>query len=320
MAALPVTVYRWDDPGAPQLTGGNIPNDIINVLKKCLVEGYGTKTALGWTIPRDDAINGKIQFRNSPTDGTGGVVQVWANGDPTVIGLTRVQPGLAATDFDALSQPGYITNIGATMSQFKEWCLIGTTRGFYFVNWRENTTMGGNNAFYEHITFIGDYDSFEVGDQRNFIAVGTTQQNGDFTSTSITSYTQAFEAVLRGVASSYPSYGAIKVYNADGELGDYNVHLPYRSFNTSVYTVSPQKVPAYIPVMLWKKNTSLSSSTADPNVLRGLFPGMLTELITRYNDTDTGPIIDTIDGQQSWLCRSSGRTVNIWINMESWYA
>ena len=47
---MTVRVYSSSDAGAPVLRG-NTPGDLINVLEKCLVTGYGAKAAAGWSKP-----------------------------------------------------------------------------------------------------------------------------------------------------------------------------------------------------------------------------------------------------------------------------
>lgn len=42
-----VTVYRFDDAGAPTLSAA--AGALISVLDACLVNGYGAKPAAGWT-------------------------------------------------------------------------------------------------------------------------------------------------------------------------------------------------------------------------------------------------------------------------------
>lgn len=46
---MAVTVYRSTDASAPVLTG--LAGTLINLLDKCLVTGYGSKAAAGWTKP-----------------------------------------------------------------------------------------------------------------------------------------------------------------------------------------------------------------------------------------------------------------------------
>lgn len=43
------TIYKSSDPSAPTLSG--TVGDLINLLDKCLVAGYGSKAAAGWTKP-----------------------------------------------------------------------------------------------------------------------------------------------------------------------------------------------------------------------------------------------------------------------------
>lgn len=43
------TIYKSTDSGAPTLSG--TAGDLVNLLDKCLVAGYGSKTAAGWTKP-----------------------------------------------------------------------------------------------------------------------------------------------------------------------------------------------------------------------------------------------------------------------------
>lgn len=43
--------YHYDDIGAPQLT--NKAGDILNILKACLITGYGSKAGAGWKLQYD---------------------------------------------------------------------------------------------------------------------------------------------------------------------------------------------------------------------------------------------------------------------------
>ena len=47
---MTVRFYSSSDAGAPAVRG-NTPGDIINLLTKCLVDGYGAKAGAGWTKP-----------------------------------------------------------------------------------------------------------------------------------------------------------------------------------------------------------------------------------------------------------------------------
>lgn len=67
MARTP-TVYRWDDPGAPDLDA-IMPTDadkqklfIYTILKACLVDGYGSKSGAGWTMPLEEITSAGCRF------------------------------------------------------------------------------------------------------------------------------------------------------------------------------------------------------------------------------------------------------------------
>lgn len=62
-----VRVYRSTDGSAPVLD--NASNAMVNLLDKCLVAGYGSATAAGWTKPFTGT--NKAAFRNDTTDGSG---------------------------------------------------------------------------------------------------------------------------------------------------------------------------------------------------------------------------------------------------------
>lgn len=57
-----VKLYSSTDANAPQLS---IVNDgsLINILRGCLVDGYGTRTPVGWTMPFSDLVNNIVAFK-----------------------------------------------------------------------------------------------------------------------------------------------------------------------------------------------------------------------------------------------------------------
>ncbi|MGE3907973.1 MAG: hypothetical protein AB7K36_01385, partial [Chloroflexota bacterium] len=54
-------IYRSTDSGAPVLTGQ--AGSLLNLLDKCLVDGYGSKAAAGWSRPYTGT--NKTAYRNS---------------------------------------------------------------------------------------------------------------------------------------------------------------------------------------------------------------------------------------------------------------
>jgi len=67
MARTP-TVYRWDDPGAPDLNAimptYNDKNKLFlyTILKACLVDGYAGKSSAGWAMPHEEIVSNGCRF------------------------------------------------------------------------------------------------------------------------------------------------------------------------------------------------------------------------------------------------------------------
>jgi len=72
---MTVRYYRWDDASAPVLNATK--GAMNNVLDKCLVSGYGSKAAAGWTKVLDDVGKAKTIFQNA---GSGAMYQVQHDG------------------------------------------------------------------------------------------------------------------------------------------------------------------------------------------------------------------------------------------------
>lgn len=69
---MTVRVYRSTDGSAPVLTGQ--AGSLVTLLDAVLVNGYGTKSAAGWTKPYSGT--SKAVYRNNTTTGTGSYLRV----------------------------------------------------------------------------------------------------------------------------------------------------------------------------------------------------------------------------------------------------
>jgi|GEM_PF-1583060 uncharacterized membrane protein len=75
------TVYYYDDPGAPVLT--NRQDAFYQIILACLVTGYGSKPAAGWSVVYDDWVNsGWLTLINSSQTGVLGIVRAASNDHP----------------------------------------------------------------------------------------------------------------------------------------------------------------------------------------------------------------------------------------------
>lgn len=311
---LPVTVYRWDDEGAPQIVDGR-PSDILSILKKCLVEGYGTKQALGWRVLFDDAGNTKTVFKSSETVGTGGCFQFWAtNGEDASNKSMRFRAAKSITAFDVFTAPQYLqTFIVNQLSKF--WVIIGTERGFYMMfnktlsSPARGTTSGSN-------FFIGDLDSFVPNDPGAFISL----QRATFSDSTPASWSYCMSYTMR------PNAPACKIYDTDGSDNYFNYRYDgaFMPGTSNINGVPDASVRMFSEPTLYTANESSdrdgvrgSNSVLRP-YHRGKIAGMLNSPQTGYAD-QPWPVIETINGELHMLMcgYNFGRT---WINMERWYA
>lgn len=183
--SLPVMVYRWDDAGAPQLNT-RTPADVLNILKKCLVTGYGTKAA-GWAVVYDDSDNNGIVLQNSESLGSGGMVKFWPK-----TSLTTANDVIFMQNAPFISSitPDWTTVLGASFrdvlyagrSYDNRWIIYATAACFYFLVFGSTSSTGGlisGTTTTMPIRFVGDYESFTPSDVHTFIAIGTPGLTGD---------------------------------------------------------------------------------------------------------------------------------------------
>jgi hypothetical protein len=129
---MPVTVYRSTDSGAPPLLT-NVAGSFVAILDACLVNGYGAKSAAGWT----KAFTGtnKAAYRMSTTPpSTGFYLRV----DDSNVSQSRVLGYESMTDVDTGTDAFPTdTQVSGGMYALKTaanpaWVLIADERAFYF--------------------------------------------------------------------------------------------------------------------------------------------------------------------------------------------
>jgi hypothetical protein len=314
--SLPVTVYRWDDAGAPQLTNGK-PSEIIAILKKCLVEGYGTKAGVGWSVAFENAATFKIAFRNSATEASGGFVQFWSvAGTDTNSGEMRFRGAKSMTALDTFIDAQY-------QSQFKistaidYWVLIATSAAFWIFS--TNAIASPSSLTHEKaLFFVGDYDAFTTNDPGRFI----TMMNGSGGDMTNSSWNYAFDTAIG------PDTNLCKIYDTDGSTNFINYKMDNRYFIGTTGGVNG--VPTidrmfFNPLIISTASNHdatdrlgiVNSNSIIHPFIRGKIPGLLNTPSVGYSD-QAWPVIETINGQQHMLMPGY-RFGRNWINMETWY-
>ena len=314
--AQPVTVFRWDDAGAPQLPNGK-PSEIIDILTKCLVDGYGDKTPIGWTRPFYDAGTQAAAFRNSvAAGGSGGYAKIFSNdGSDSNHALMRTTHAASMTDISTLFRQGFTqafqAKSGTTTSKMDKWVLVGTATAFYFII---VSNVPGMNGGYGVNIFAGDLYTLLPNDAGRFVTV--TGNAGDSSSTIST---QSLEYLLVQPSSSAQH---IKVYDVDGYDNSHSYALNYlfgaANMTTTVasgrpthpellypvYAVTSGGVPGSTNNNLDRLGNHKDYSDLSPSI-RGVFPGLYVNQWIGYKD-GVWPIVTSLTDDDYLILRASG--------------
>lgn len=309
---LPVTVYRYTDPGAPQLVNAT-PSEWINILKKCLVEGYGDKQPLGWTLEFENAAAYKVAFRNSLADGgSGGYFQFWSsNGADTIGGTCYFNAALSMSALDSFIKPIGLRPL-KTSTVGKGWEIIGTSRGFYIIQHRTVApmTMFTTTQDQQISYFIGDIQSFIANDMAAFTIVSSNNNDGDNSGLSYTLVNLASNSILS--ARLYASDGSANYSFYKGNFTFPKVSTPVTE---GAETIGAQHIMLPILVSLAFNSTNNLSQVLP--TARGIIPGLHESSFCGYKDT-VWPVDVDINGEIFTLLRGY-YTNNLWISTGNWY-
>lgn len=322
--ALPVKIFRWDDVGAPQLVSRR-PSEIINILRKCLVDGYGSKEPLGWTLSFESVTPAKMVFRNSPIDGSGGVIRFADyNGDDRVGGAVTFTHGKVANDIDTIIPPHVYSVIGAIGSANTEWVIIGTSKSFFLIISNTSRINMASGTNFSGTWWFGDIDPTLAYDNATMSATYNSNTNNSSNSwDSSLDYTS-------------PNSFFATMYDANNTdfSADHMLHLPVANLNISSPTsdVYSLGIPAgnllLVPVLIMPVGVNyatkdafdvyLKDSDSRP-LVRGSIPGLYYFIQGGFAD-QPWPQIRTQNGRTYWILRQGHvGSSQMCIDLDSWY-
>ena len=113
-----VNIYRSTDASAPTLEGVN--GSLVALLDACLVNGYGSQSAAGWTIAY--TTTNKRVYRNSTTDGTGFYLNVDDSGSGSGGAQEAAYDGLPSSDRHRRGH-GTVSDLRAVEPWHRRGCL-----------------------------------------------------------------------------------------------------------------------------------------------------------------------------------------------------
>lgn len=320
-----VTVYRWDDPGAPQIVDGK-PSEYMTVLKKCLVEGYGSKLPLGWLTTLDERLTATpyLALKNDTAKGGSGGFITFGAVDDNGGTLTKVQCCQSFIDKTNLINPGsyfvyYRYTTGAGL--LKNWMIIGTETAFYlFVTSDSKLAVNYFGHTASIFFFAGDFQSNYSNDLGRFVTL---------TGSSVDAGSHGWYSMLNNKVASDNSSNIANLHPLDGSSaktphGINSVIGNAAHASSNVISASEPSIEFFAECYLVagagssiKDNFAYLANPVSP-YLRGKVPGLLFTSSVGYKDK-TMPHILSVNGVNYFQIPSTTSSGSgAWINLEQW--
>ena len=179
---MAVRLFRSTDASAPALSNSNA-GSLITILRACLVEGFGTRTSAGWTMPFSDLPNNKAAFQSV----SGDCIQIDDNSDyrwASALGFKTMSALDTGTEQYPNSDQVGAGNEYRVYKRYSSdvstsnWAVIASDNWFYFINHQKTTSPSYPAGF-----FFGDYDCVNPSFTENNILTGYLVSQTDTSAT-----------------------------------------------------------------------------------------------------------------------------------------
>jgi hypothetical protein len=235
--------FHSTDDGAPNLEGNDATEGPINLLQKCLVDGYGATASAGWTMPYGSAASNKAVFLSPGGRAAYYRVTQTQSNSPSAISYMGVRGFDTMSDVDTGTGPWPATGMDAdnsmlqsfykrglggagTYSSSLTWHVTADDRTVHvWVKFNPNDSAGWSLCYFGEILsvmsadpgngFIGVHNE-DLIDTPDFIS-----WNSDFPSTNSTGTAKAYT-----IATDYAGANAgtrAVIVNADMNKQQYNI-------------------------------------------------------------------------------------------------
>lgn len=222
---MAVTVYKSTDASAPVLDGQ--VGSLVNLLDKCLVAGYGSKTAAGWTKPYTSGSHSAVFTQGA---GSGFSLDVNDNGpgagtykEARVRGyetMSAVATGTGPFPTVAQFANGMFWRKSASLdATTRRWAMYADARTFYLF------VEPGDNANTWNGMMFGDMKSYVSSDAYNCMVIGRGTENSVSQSNPVETFdTQnlaaQYAAAVTGhyIARGYAQTGGSLAVNKMGDV------------------------------------------------------------------------------------------------------
>ena len=292
------TVYKSTDTSAPVLQG--VRGSLISVLTACLVDGYGSKSAAGWTRPFSNIAETQAAFRNSGVTGTGFYVAVDESTTTYAYAPSIKTYESMLSEIDGLLPIATIYNSSASISATanttaRPWVLIATDTWMYLFVYANATAMPSTKAEvitacnYALACFLGDFEKLYPSDGFNFLSASSmakasaAQASFGCAGTGVDAIPATnYMFLARNLAGDTGSVATINMLSAPHGC---SLNYAYGGTYTMPYT------DGVTPLLFAKLQISAGTTYS----LRGFMPGVLAPL-TKHPYTNLQQVtVDTED-------------------------
>ena len=328
------TVYRYDDPGVPVLTGDN--DAAYEVLRACLVDGYGSKPAAGWSEVYDSwTSSGIATFTNAAGTGVLGLVRSAATNRPPFVFVAdamvddqtavNARSGRSSvSDVMSLSESSTSAQRSNFTSRYEYWVVVANEN--FAIAWfgLSASYLVGSPSGSDHVSMIcfGAIDSTRGVSVGNFICIGGCHTSSVSTNRHLTSFyvsgTQVAHSTAFYSADGVPESGNVYVFvspycggesdfpyaEADGIVSVMLTNVTLYS-SSSRYYRDGREIGVVRPLLV-NNMCCRSSSDASIDVLKRLGASFLTDVIS-------------VDGRQCMIAPlTSGLVVLVCLDADLW--
>lgn len=290
-------LYASTDDGAPTLPGQ--ADSLNNLLKACLVDGYGAKAAAGWTAPYYDSATKQRVFLTAGSPAAYLLVQdngqsVGGLREARIFGyesMSAHNAGIGQFPTAAQRPTGYCIRKSATADATpRKWWLLADGQRFHlFIE----TGDANANAVPCH---FGKFKSYKPNDDHAFLIVARTAENStSYNTASDPAIARNNNLITADRAHVMRTYTGVGSATMSGLITD-----SAKSGITSTIAAGTSGMPYPMPVDggLYMAKTYITET----GIVRGELPGIWCPLHNRplaHEDTFTG--VEGLTGR-SFMC------------------
>lgn len=230
-----VRIYRWDDAGAPSLSGQ--VGALNNVLRKCLVGisgvAYGATPSAGWSEAFAGTATNIAAFRNNPGDGASGCYVHVNDNAPGSAGAREAQLTVygAMTDIatgTAGTSTAWARKSSTADSTARKWLVVADGLTAWVLLYDFGSPGGAGNGFDTTLFGVGDYACVAPSNAYRYFCMGRASENSNFggdilafNAGSFVSKSAAFTVrALDGVAGIVQPSISLPLYSTGGAGGE----------------------------------------------------------------------------------------------------